>query len=106
MPATRKRAPTAEERRVSLVKKLRRNVHVHTIHRVDFIEETNRERLTCKVCGCVIEQPVGGVDDMAPVMAKKLGRYRARGTITCECRRCTKKSRDERYPLPKKDSDD
>ena len=61
-----------------------------------------RETLTCRECGHQETQTVGGVKpgQVDPRMLEKLGRYRASPSgILGECEACTRKMRDERYPL-------
>lgn len=65
-----------------------------------------RERLTCRQCGHVIEQPVGGISRAtgkpafasAPQLADRIAQYRA-GVVGGICPECTRREQDRRYPL-------
>jgi len=82
----------------------RSRIHHRTIHRVLYAGE-DRETLTCTECGLSQTQRVGGAKfRIDPALAKKLIHYRGKlsddsdGGILAECRRCTQRKRDERYP--------
>lgn len=94
--------------RRKLLLALRRRVHAHSRFDVDALGN-GRERLTCRTCGHVTEEPVGGHARAtggpavgSKLLADRLAAYHANnGGVSGECRNCTKIERDRRYPLPK-----
>jgi len=63
-----------------------------------------KERLTCRECGWSVVQNLGGLSDEQlagtnKALTERLIKYRGGGGIWAVCEGCSKKERDERYPL-------
>jgi hypothetical protein len=54
---------------------------------------------TCRTCGAVEKRQQRAHADVA--LTAKLERYWQDRGVTGHCKRCTKRARDERHPLPK-----
>jgi hypothetical protein len=96
--------------RVRLLKALRSKVHIKRRSKVSELIDGDppRVKLTCDVCGWSSTEPIligpkGSKEALrSKEMVQKLVRYwNGCGGTTFECDRCTRKHRDERYPLPK-----
>ena len=82
---------------------MRKRIHVSTRLIVESAGD-GKERLSCKTCGWTHVQNVGGMTDEIlaqsnKALIEKLVRYRGDGGIWGECDACTKRARDERYPM-------
>lgn len=87
-------APSPERRK--LLRGLRKGVKVMRRFTVEAVGE-DQEKTTCTTCGWSETKPHGITDKS---LAKRLTAYRAQGGgVTGVCPRCTKKARDEKYPL-------
>lgn len=82
---------------------LRRKVSVQRRFSVEYLGD-GTEKVTCRTCGWsdtqkVLSNPRGPAISIPPKLAERLSKYRSNGGVTGICPRCTKKLRDERYPL-------
>jgi hypothetical protein len=87
---------TSPKRRLLLA--LRRRVKAHRRFAVEDLG-SGRVRLTCRTCGTVTEDTPDKVGEAgARLLADWWGK---RKTIGGTCETCTRRERDERYPLDK-----
>ena len=84
-----------------LLLQVRKTVNPQRRFHVEYVDG-DRVKYTCKTCGHVIISRIGNAKNVSlpPALVKKLARYQNDGNgATGKCPACTKKARDERYPL-------
>lgn len=92
----------AQRRRALL--NMRKTIRAHRHFDVELLPD-GREKQTCRTCGkSVVHDPWKCPDGstVSLAMREKLTKYRTSGSgVGGVCPTCTKRARDERYPLPK-----